>query len=124
VRCYKTITGRIQPRAIAPILLCLIAHALLVSITHHHGFRVGSDQPGILVRASEAGDQNAGSISGDGSDCLSCSLQRNFVSDVQPFAVAYESLPGSETREVLSNSPLLNGPSLVTCDRAPPAATH
>jgi hypothetical protein len=124
VRLYRTIPGRMKPRAIAPVLLCLVAHALLVSITHHHGFKAGSDQSSIVVSASETGDRGAGSMSGDGSDCLSCSLQRNFVSDLQPFAVAYESLPGSETTEIRSTSRLPNGPSLTTSDRAPPAPSH
>src|SRR5262249_12620516 len=88
--------GSTRYRRATSVLLCLLAHAILVTITHHHKLRVDSPaRPGTLLESTTAGVPGGlGAAQGD-SGCLSCSLQRNFVSDLHPFRIAVL-LPGAE----------------------------
>ncbi|MCA1626439.1 MAG: hypothetical protein LC742_00505 [Acidobacteria bacterium] len=70
-------------KALAPALLCLLAHAFIVSATHYHRVNLvdSSSTPGTSVsdqRSSRAADNVAGH-----SQCLLCRLQRGFTTDLQ-----------------------------------------
>jgi len=120
VRGGRIIIHRITPRAAAPVLLFLVAHALLVSITHHH--RISDSRgTGSIAKLEGAADGSGLGSESSGSDCFSCSLQRNFVSDSHSFSVSFKVLPDSVTHETISANPPSSRPGLITCDRAPPA---
>ena len=120
MRGARLIIHRITPRAAAPLLLFLVAHALLVSITHHHR-RSDSSVNGSIAKLEGSTDGSGLGSESSGSDCFSCSLQRNFVSDSHSFSVSFKLLPDSVSHETIFADPPASRPGLITCDRAPPA---
>jgi len=106
-----------KSRTLALVMLCLIAHALLVSITHHHDGNLRTQQSSLSVGSR---DSNRTSETSNESDCLSCRLQRNFNSSLQPTLPIVEIL-----REPLNRLGTLaeiysRGTSLILSSRAPP----
>jgi hypothetical protein len=102
-------------------LLSLLAHAILVTITHHH--RLGAESPvghSVGLAATRVSiPMGLGDTGGD-SGCLSCSLQRNFVSDLRPIRTPIQTLTEPEKWETILLSCPSTGPCLTTCNRAPP----
>ena len=104
------------------VLLCLLAHAILVSITHHHnspvldpGHMAGLESSRILIPTGWGGGEPGGD-----SACLSCSLQRSFVSDLRPIRTSAPIIIGLERRETIPLSCPSTDPCLTVCNRAPP----
>jgi hypothetical protein len=54
--------------------------------------------------------------------CLSCLLQRNFVSDIRPVAIVPELCLEPLIRELFISEATSNGVPLVLSDRSPPLA--
>ena len=121
----KTAKLKMSPRSrvTSLALLCLVAHALFVCTTHHHQSRRDlSAPPGTNVKVMAAGESGPDSQSGSDSHCVSCRLQRNFVSNVHTASVPIEPLqePVSCETEKLQHAP--SGSSLLLFGRAPPLA--
>ncbi|MEN3332358.1 MAG: hypothetical protein V7641_1723 [Blastocatellia bacterium] len=76
-----------RARVSALIFLCLTAHALFVSLTHHHDTPLLSHT--AVVTASD-NDSPTAKDKGSDAGCLSCSLQRNFVADPHAAAISVE----------------------------------
>lgn len=104
-------------------MLCLIAHAAFVSVTHHH-----SALPVIAAPAADsfiANDKNDSNPAPDSSSdahCLSCRLQRNFTANVHPACVVVQSFREPIRRETPKAQPSYSGSSLLLFGRAPPHA--
>jgi hypothetical protein len=113
----KSILGIRPARTVA--LLCLIAHALLVNAIHVHLACQEIAPAGPTLRASHQNDSNGSPASGH-TECLSCRLQRNFVSDVRPISALFDYLPLSPMRELLILEPQLQGSFPIFSSRAPP----
>ena len=104
----------------AAVLLCLIAHASLATITHHHGGSQNvSKATSCSFEAGPSSDSNRPLRKG-ADECVSCGLQRNFVSDVRPVSIPPDVSAEPITREFFISHPTCNGISLVLSDRAPP----
>ncbi len=101
-------------------ILCLIAHALLVNAIHFHITGCQEIAPnGPTLTASHQSDSNS-PFAGGHTECLSCRLQRNFVSDVRPISLFFDSLPEPLARELLISEPRLQISFSIFSSRAPP----
>ena len=100
-------------------LLCLIAHALFVSATHFHSIGRSDLSAAAQIAATDSGSHGATDTSGD-SHCVSCRLQRNFISDLRTPSVILELIPKGLICETFVSTPYLRGPFLTVSDRAPP----
>src|SRR5260370_36052334 len=73
-------------RRVTLVLLCLLAHAILVTVTHHHKLRPDAPaQPSAVLEAGGASMPVGWGGPGGDSGCLSRSLQRHLLSDPRPF---------------------------------------
>jgi hypothetical protein len=112
--------GSRAARAKTLALLCLMAHALFVCFTHFH------DGGNKLAHATTSVQASGGSHSHDAPDstgdghCLSCRLQRNFVSDTHTSSVIIEPPQEPTVSEVFLSVPHSRGRSLLIFGRAPP----
>ena len=100
-------------------LLCLVAHALFVSATHFHGIDRLNSSAARAIAATGSDPHSATDTSGD-SHCISCRLQRNFISDLRTPTVILELIPKGLICETFLSTPCLRGPFLTVSDRAPP----
>ena len=109
-----------RSRTLPLVMLGLIAHALFVSYTHHHGDgRVQTQSATIAVSSS---DDNGSTTSNSEADCLSCRLQRNFNSFTQPGSTVLEILQTHVNYPVLRSNLYCHRLSLILSTRAPPLA--
>jgi hypothetical protein len=105
----------------AVVLLCLVTHSILVTITHHHGN--GQGVPRAAACSVEASrDSNPSKPSGTNGDtcCLSCCLQRNLVAGIRPISIPPDLCPKPVSSKMFVSEPLSNGVSLILSNRAPP----
>lgn len=72
------------------------------------------------MKAAEAGESGPDSETGGDSHCLSCRLQRNFVSNVHTDSVLIEPLQEPASCETDKLQHALPGSSLLLFGRAPP----
>jgi hypothetical protein len=115
--------GSKRSRAKTLALLCLMAHALFVCFTHFHDAGQPPHGPeSTSVHASSNSDPHGGPGSAGDSHCLSCRLQRNFVSDVHAGSVIVEPILEPLNREIFLSTPHSRGLSLLISSRAPPLA--
>jgi hypothetical protein len=115
------IKGSTKHRRVTLVFLCLLAHAVLVTITHHH--RLGSHPQVGNIIGLESTQVSIPAGWGEkevDSGCLACSLQRNFISDLQPFRTPGQVLAEPERWETIPLSCPSTGPFLTSCNRAPP----
>src|SRR5262245_51132076 len=112
--------GSTAYRRATPVLLCLLAHAVLVTVTHHHKLRGESPaRPRVLLESSTTPVPGGWGASQSDSGCLSCSLQRNFVSDLHPFRIAVLLPSAEQWQPAPSLAPSIER-CLCICNRAPP----
>ena len=115
--------GKTRSLGRATLLLCLIGHASLVTVTHHHKWsqRASNEAP-VSVEANTG--RNTGKPVGKSGDacCVSCCLQSAFASSVSPVSIP----PDLSAETVLSETVVLNSSSngviLTLSNRAPPLA--
>jgi hypothetical protein len=114
---FSTRTER-RARLSALVFLCLMAHVLFVSLTHHHQSAPLSSRASVVA----ANDNGSPSSRDAGSDagCQSCSLQRNFVADTQTAAYAVEHVAAVIAREALGPTPCGQRFTSSLFGRAPP----
>jgi hypothetical protein len=120
---HKSRFGRAAgPRLYTVLLTCFVINALLANLIHHHyGFSIIKDPLGASAfEAPPSGDSNSAPEAAGESNCLSCRLQRNLVSDSHAASVLFE-LPRGPLHPVSSRpDPSSPGASLLLSDRAPP----
>jgi hypothetical protein len=113
--------GRDKSFARAIILMCLMAHAGLVSLTHHHDL---AQRPTRAASASFDSSQPGGSgkQTGNipGTCCLSCCLLQNFLSSIRKVDIYSDFAPQPLILEALVQESGSGGVSLVLSNRAPP----
>jgi hypothetical protein len=107
-------------RKVTVLLLCLLVHAILVTITHHHKLKpVSTSGPNASLESSTTPIQGGLADPQGDSGCLSCSLQRSFVSDIRPFRIAVL-LPEPQRWQLVPLVSTTTEPYLSTSNRAPP----
>src|ERR1700740_2998600 len=79
-----------RARASSLALLCLVAHALFVCVTHHHDRPAGHESLATVSITTEDGDSSNTPDSSNESHCLSCRLQRTFASADRTHSFAAE----------------------------------
>ena len=79
-----------KSRIASTAMLCLLGHALFVSVTHHHNSTGVHSAAGASV-SDNPGNSGASPESGSDAHCLSCRLQRNFTSNIHPSSVTIQS---------------------------------
>jgi hypothetical protein len=122
VRNRITISSK-GSRAKTLALLCLMAHALFVCFTHFHDSgRNAQPLSTASVRANTNSDSDHAPDSGGDSHCLSCRLQRSFVSDTHEAPVLAEAIKQALSRASLLSVPDSRDSRLVLSTRAPPLA--
>lgn len=105
------------------VLLALVAHAFIVNATHFHKPAPPCDLSYLSgPQISEQGSCSDNRHAASDSDCPSCVLQRNFVSDVRLPCPVIDLRPETIAREAFLLEPSLCGPYLVYSSRAPPLA--
>jgi hypothetical protein len=110
----------LKSRVASSAMLCLLGHALFVSVTHHHnstGLRFAGDTASV---SDNPGDSGASPESGSDAHCLSCRLQRNFTSDIHPSSVTIQSQSEPLMRETPHYHATCGGCSTLLFGRAPP----
>lgn len=102
-------------------MLGLIAHAAFVSVTHHHPSspQLAAPKAASFIANDDRGTDTAPD-SGTDSHCLSCRLQRNFVSNIGTTAIVVQPLEQCSIRETILCAPSSKGASLLLFGRAPP----
>jgi hypothetical protein len=111
-----------SPLATSLVLLALIWHAFLVSSTHVHRIQSNEDRSSIASMSGRGGAEPA-PASSNHAQCLLCSLQRNFVSDLQHSAPAIAAPEAQATPHAdLPTSTISAAPFLAPSGRAPPRA--
>ncbi len=104
-------------------MLCLLAHAFFVSVTHHHNSQQYlSANATASVTADNSGGSGATPGSAGDAHCLSCRLQRNFTSNVHPASVVVQPLQEPLSRQTTLSEPRSPGSCFSFSDRAPPTA--
>jgi hypothetical protein len=117
--------GASDARAFARViaLLCLVAHAVLVSATHYHLAPQISKKPAsACLEARQEDDPNRSPDSDSHNDCLSCRLHRNFVFGIHSPVVLIDLTSGPVIREMILLDPHSSEPFLISASRAPPPA--
>lgn len=110
-----------RSRLASIVLLCLLAHAFFVSVTHHHGLS-RTLSPDAIATLTADGDGGSGAEPDSGGDahCLSCRLQRNFNSNIHTATVLVQPIEQPLCREPLLIEGCLRGSSLLILARGPP----
>jgi hypothetical protein len=111
-----------KARASSLVLLVLVAHALFVCVTHHHERTRIPSEFAIATLTAEDGDSSNTPDSNSDSHCLSCRLQRNFVSNVNSSSLTMELPQEALLRENLSIDLHSYTCLLALSGRAPPLA--
>jgi hypothetical protein len=112
----------VRSRTASLALLCLMAHALFVSVTHHHKPAQSSQPARAIITDARHGDSSHTPDSNGDAHCLSCRLQRNFNSNVQATSLTVQFSDQPAVRDTLWCEPRLVGASLQFSGRAPPLA--
>jgi len=95
-----------------------VAHAGLVTITHHHG----NPQRLLKIAVGVSCDSDSGGASDTSKDtgCPSCCLQRNFVTSIQPILIPPDLCPEPVSSEIFTSEAISNNASFTLSNRAPP----
>lgn len=111
-----------RARLFSIVLLCLMGHALFVSLTHHHdGVRNPSaHSKSSLIAASS--DSQTDKETGSDAGCLSCRLQRNCNSNLHTATVSVEAIVESPVCETLLAESYAKPLEATLFGRAPPLA--
>jgi hypothetical protein len=90
-----------RARLFSLVLLCLMGHALFVSLTHHHDAVRNQSAHSKVSLVTISNDSQTSTETGNDAGCLSCRLQRNCNSNLHTATVSVEAIveaPVSETQ--------------------------
>ena len=105
----------------AALLLCLVAHASLVTATHHHPGAGQAPRPAACTVEASPSDGSKGPLGTNRDTCCpSCCLQRNFVNSINPISIPPDVCPEPVTADAFVLESSSNGVILVLSSRAPP----
>jgi hypothetical protein len=104
----------------AVVLLFLVAHADLVTITHNHGEAQRVPRAAVGCVENMPGGGSSGPFGTNRHKCLSCYVQSNFVIDIRPISIPPHLCLEPVSPELFISEPGSSGVSLVLSDRAPP----
>ena len=121
-RINQTRTGKARSR-VALALLFLVAHASLLTVTHHHATTPAVDSASeTSISSRESKSSNGTPVSSDSSHCASCRLQRNFNSVLRSPSISIALSPACVSVEVFQREARSLGARVVFSGRAPPSA--
>ncbi len=104
-------------------MLCLLAHAFFVSVTHHHSSpREFAEEAIVSVTSDDGGGSGATPGTAGDAHCLSCRLQRNFTSNIHPASLVVQLVKQPLSRETTLFRPCSTSSFFILSDRAPPTA--
>jgi hypothetical protein len=106
----------------AAVLLCLVAHASLVTVTHQHSESGFLKLAACGVEARPGNDSNGPLGTSRDTCCMSCCLQRNFVNSISPISIPPDLCLETVTPEAFVLESSSYGVILVLSNRAPPLA--
>jgi len=113
--------SKVRSLARATLLLLLVAHSILVTITHYHGSEQRVPRPtACSVEASRGGDSSKPSGTNNDTCCLSCCLQHNLVAGIGPVSIPSDLCPKPVSLKTFISEPTSNGVFLILSNRAPP----
>lgn len=104
------------------MLLFLVTHSILVTITHHHDRDQSVSRiETCSVEASRGGDSGKLPVTNSDTCCLSCCLQHNLIVSIRPVStISSDQCPKPVSAKMLVSKPTSNGVSLLLPNRAPP----
>ena len=112
---------RHRSRLVAGLMLCLVAHGLLVDLTHHHSLKLGRDSAaGSVAEIQRSPDAPGESGSSRESACPSCRLHNTFSSQGRSSSVTIEFAARAVDYVALTLEPHTEGVPLLLASRAPP----
>jgi hypothetical protein len=91
-------------------------------VTHHHDRPIDREFVASVSFTTEDGDSSNAPDSSSESNCLSCRLQRNFVSNINSSSLAIEISQEAILRENVSTDPHSYSCLLLLSGRSPPLA--
>jgi hypothetical protein len=104
------------------VLLCLVAHAALVTATHHHDLSFHSAACVPKLEAASQGEPANQQEPGGDANCFSCRLQRSFTSDINTPSLIIVLKTATVNRETLLATICSQDPFFIFSGRAPPTA--
>jgi hypothetical protein len=106
---------------VAGLMLCLLAHALLVDLTHHHPVKpVRTSSAGAIAEIQGESDARSESSSSRESACPSCRLHNTFSSQGRSSSVTVELAARAVDYVARILEPHTEGVPLLLSSRAPP----
>jgi hypothetical protein len=102
------------------LMLCLVAHAVLVCALHHHSAPQRAQSGSAALLPDDEHHSGHEPVSAGDSHCLTCRLQRDFTAGLRPPTVTVETLRASVDHQTRLLEPRSRGSLLVLSDRAPP----
>ena len=112
-----------RARLFSLVLLCLMGHALFVSLTHHHdGVRNQSAHSKASSLTVVSSDAQTSRETGNDAGCLSCRLQRNCNSNLYTATVSVEAITEAPIGETLLAESYAKPCEATLFGRAPPLA--
>lgn len=119
---FGTIKRNTRSRLTSIAMLVLLAHAFLVSVTHHHSSHPYATEATASITNDARGESGTTPGSAGDAHCLSCRLQRNFSTNVHPPSVIVQPLQEPLSRQTALCVSCATGSYYILSDRAPPAA--
>ena len=105
------------------VMLCLVAHAGLATVTHHHGgSNFVSPATNSGAELSRGSNPNGPRQTSKETCCVLCSFQRNFATEVRQVSISLDFPSERVNSETSLLEPIARGVSLVLSSRAPPLA--
>ncbi len=115
--------SKAAPIVRALLLLCLIGHASLVTVTHHHKWPPRTSNQTTCSVEAPPSHNSGGPVRTNGDTCcVSCCLQSTFANSVSPVAIPPDLSAEPLLREAVVLNTNANGVTLILSNRAPPLA--
>jgi len=106
----------------AVVMFVLVVHAGLVTVTHHHSTAQRVPRAAAHTVDASPGSNSSRPLGSSERCCVSCCLQRNFVTSIRPALIPSDFCSEPIRTEPFVSEPSRNGVPLVLSNRAPPDA--
>jgi hypothetical protein len=116
---FESSTAKTRIATIA--FLGLLAHALLLSVVHHHAIDLDAGRSIVVACAPQDSSEGKPDSSSD-SHCVSCRVQRTSISDIRSPSLVVELLLQTIDHETHVSRVSSSCPLLILSNRAPPLA--